>query len=289
MIQPQSIHVLNENFLRDVFSFFDLKQLCKIEQISKLWEKTAKNHSNWASFAGSIGIPIKSGEISLKNQVIFNRISYCIGYTFKILPTSTIFKTNKAKQMMLDFQKSSEQKCCPSSILVLEMSSQIAQDRLMSALSFDYWAKIADYNDLMSEIQYCLNSGAVVDENACTVFFENPYSLKFTEVSLYILQHCKDPSEVTIQSECYLYLANYIHKVKKNKDFNMQFVIPERLMVEGVPYQNFITKIPDFFQSGLNGMLNEIGIVFSDDEKELITKKLNEFAMPLIEQFKPPK
>jgi hypothetical protein len=107
------------------------------------------------------------------------------------------------------------------------------------------------------------------------------------DIGLCILLFCKQPSQDAIQFEPYLYLINYLLNVKKTQDFNMQLVFPERLMVDEVACQNFIKVLPEFFQSGLCQLLNEI--VFSDKEVELITKKLKEFAKLLIEQFQPPK
>lgn len=284
-----SVDVLNQDFLNAVFCFTDLKQLCIVEQVSKLWETIAKNHSNWASFANKYGILVN--EKPLKNLVILNRVSYCT-HALKVLTFQ------EPCIPVIQFLK--ECKSFPSAITTLEMCGQIErthptlspQTLLLKTLSLENCTKISNSDELIADIECWLSLGAVVDQNACDEFLYHERSFQLPEAAIYIINRLPDPSNLSAECTSF-YLITYVLSLKKNKDFNVKLTIPEDQMARfenksKSDYQEFIKGIPLFFQSGICDLLGDVGASFSDSEKELIIKQLNEFAQPLIEKFQPP-
>lgn len=292
MISSSAVSNLNQDCLNFIFGFFELKQLCIVEQVSKLWEATAKNHSNWVCFAKNHSIVL--GGQPFKAHIIPNRISFCT-YVIKFL------NFEETSIPFIQFKKEIGQKRPISSITVLEMCQHIEdifptetpQTLLEQTLTLENCSKVKDSDALITEIQFWLNLGAVVDERMCDAFFDNPIIFKLPEAAIFVINLHPDFLKNHVESSINCHLFSYILKFKKIENFNMQLVFPENLMIHfkntnEIRYQTFVKRIPDFFHFATYGMLNEYDIYFSASEKELITKKLCEFAQPLIEQFSLP-
>lgn len=160
--------ILNPDALNGVFCLLDLKQLCIVEQVCKLWEEAAKNHSNWTNFANKYRILV--GEKPIKNDFILavrERTSYCT-HALKVL------NFQEPCMLVIQFQKKIGPQSPPSSIMALEVFSQIertfpsetAQTLLMRALSSENCRKVNDSNELIADIKFWLCLGAVIDQKS---------------------------------------------------------------------------------------------------------------------------
>lgn len=116
MISSAIANDFNQDCLIHIFDSFNLKQLCILEQVCSLWEKTAKNHSSWIRFAAKHCILV--GEKPFKNHVILNRIYYC-AHVIKVL------NFQMPCMSVTQFQKEVEARSTPSSMTVVAMCHHI--------------------------------------------------------------------------------------------------------------------------------------------------------------------